>query len=116
MPFGIGVYEQTLIKSVVGMDTIQLATLNTIRTGFINNYFAEKYNEKYPVVLFNYQKKMIDLGLFEAYNYWLLMKGDEETFSKWYDQHQQEWKDFTGWFIENPLVIGEENKFHSSQF
>jgi hypothetical protein len=116
IPYGIGVYEPTLIMSLPGQKEINMNSLDTIRTNFIKHYFENDKNTTYPNVLFDYNKQMMDMGLLEAYNYWILRKGDEETFGKWYDAHKTEWKNFMDWFTENPLFINEDSRFYSGQY
>ncbi len=38
---------------------------------------------KYPNALFQYQDKILKAGHLEAYNHWILMKGDEDAFDQW---------------------------------
>lgn len=116
LPFGIGVYETTLALSMIGLNSININTLDTIRTNFINNYFKNKHDKIFPNVLFNYQKKIIDLGYSEAYNHWILMKGDEDRFEKWLANNEEKWTDFTNWFMKNPLKVDSANSFFREQY
>ena len=115
LPFGIGVYEPTLMLSILGQKTIDMETLNTIRSTFIDNYFKNGHDKTYPNVLFNYQKKVKDAGHIEAYNHWILMKGDEYGFQKWYSENEEKWDNFAKWFTDNGLKIDEKNKFFRKQ-
>lgn len=45
-------------------------TLLKIRRGFIGEWFSTQA-EKYPFRLFDYQKQLLEAGMFEAYNQWL---------------------------------------------
>lgn len=116
LPFGTGVYEPTLIFSILGIKQIDLKNLNTIRTSFVDNYYKFEHNKVYPISIFEYQKKIKDLGHFEAYNYWLLMKGDEEEFELWYNDNKVKWEAFVTWFLKNGFTINENNKFYRDQF
>lgn len=40
------------------------------------------HDKEYPNILFSFQKQVKDAGHIEAYNHWILMKGDEEAFQK----------------------------------
>lgn len=114
MPFGVGVYEPNLLFSIFSVDSININTLNTIRSTFVDNYYRNKHNELYPIVLFDYQKKVKDAGHMEAYNYWILSKGDQARFEEWYDQNLDKWDAFIAWFRVNAIEINSENKFLSS--
>jgi tetratricopeptide (TPR) repeat protein len=116
LPFPAIVYEPTLLLSIIDINKIDLASLNRIRTRFVDNYFDSKHNEKYPNILFDYHKKLIDSGHFEAYNYWILMKGDEKAFSEWKDANKEKWEAFVKWFTNNRLVVDEEHAFSRLQY
>ena len=87
-----------------------------IRDNFIKYYFDNKQNEQYPNSLFDYNKIIIDEGHFEAYSYWILMKGDEKEFDKWHKKNERKWSEFINWFSENGMRIDPKNAFHSSQY
>ncbi len=111
MPFGVGVYEPTLLLSVVSIRSIDINTLDSIRTKFVDLYFEKGYNERYPNVLFAYQKQVETAGYLSAYNHWVLMKGDDAAFEEWYTENREEWNDFVKWFTENSMQINRENAF-----
>ena len=116
LPFGVGVYEPTLMFSILGQKTINMETLNTIRSTFIDNYFKNGHDKTYPNALFSYQKKVKDAGHIEAYNHWILMKGDEDGFEKWHSENEEKWDNFVKWFTDNGLKIDEKNKFFREQY
>jgi tetratricopeptide (TPR) repeat protein len=108
LPFGVGAYEPTLLLSITGQQEINLATLNTIRQNFVKQYFSGDLYEKYPNSLFDYQKKVLDAGHLEAYNYWILMKGNDEAFLKFKETNEEKWENFVNWFGENGLILDEK--------
>ncbi|MCC5946676.1 MAG: tetratricopeptide repeat protein [Bernardetiaceae bacterium] len=116
IPFGLGIYETTLSLAVIGESQINLESLNRIRSRFIELYFEKEHHKKYPNILFDLHKKILDAGHFEAYNYWILMVGAPEEFEKWAEQNKDKWQNFGKWFVSNLLQIDEENKFHRSQY
>jgi tetratricopeptide (TPR) repeat protein len=116
LPFGVGIYEPTLLLSIIGTREITLHTLNNIRTSFVDNYFRMGHDKTFPNVLFSYQKKVKDVDHFEAYNYWILMKGDEDEFDEWYWENEEKWESFVEWFTENGLQINDTNKFFRGQY
>jgi len=116
IPFGMGVYEPTLMMSMLGEKKIDLNSLDRIRANFVENYFNNKQNKKYPNVLFDYQLKMRKEGHLEAYNRWILMKGDENEFSKWKESNTEKWDRFVEWFNPNGLKIDDKNKFIRTQY
>jgi len=116
LPFGIGAYEPTLMMAMLTEKSIDLNSLNTIRTNFVEKYFEGENDKKYPNVLFQFQKKVKEAGHFEAYNYWILMKGEEDGFTAWYDENTEKWDAFVTWFTANGLQLDENNKFFSGQY
>lgn len=116
LPFGVGVYEPTLLLSLITEKEISVASLVRIRTHFVKTYFEKGHHKTYPNALFNYQKKILDAGHFEAYNYWLLMFGEENTSSEWISKNKKKWESFIQWYKENPIQINEQNFLHSSQY
>lgn len=116
LPFGIGVYEPTLMFSLFSEKTINLTTLNRIRTAFVDLYFSKGHDKTYPNVLFAYQKEVKDAGHIDAYNHWILMKGDENAFVKWQSENSTKWDAFIDWFTENPMKLDKSNVFHRAQY
>jgi len=116
LPFGVGVYEPTLMMSIVGEIKIDINSLDIIRKNFVLNYFKNENNKNYPNVLFDYQNKILNAGHLEAYNHWILMKGDEDNFGKWYNDNKDKWEAFVKWFTDNGLEIDNSNKFYRGQY
>jgi len=110
MPFGVGVYEPTLLLSLIGIKEVNMHTLSEVRSRFIDNYRQKGYDKRYPNVLFDYQKKVKDAGHIDAYTHWILMQGDKYEFANWQMVNEEKWNKFIEWFSENPIVINEENK------
>ena len=115
LPFCM-VFEPTLLMSILSEKSIEINSLDRIRTRFITNYFKAENDQKYPNVLFDYQNKLLKEGHLEAYNHWILMKGDEENFVKWQNENSEKWDNFINWFNDNGLVIDSTHKFSSSQY
>ena len=116
LPYGVGVYEPTLMMSMFSEKTIDINSLSRIRSNFVDNYFKKEQDKKYPNVLFSYQKQMKEAGYLEAYNHWILMKGDEDSFDTWQSANKDKWDSFIKWFGENKLKIDNSNKFYSDQY
>ncbi len=115
IPFGM-IYEPTLLMSIISIDSVDLSSLDLIRQNFVRNYFKMGHNKTHPNILFDYQKKILDAGHMEAYNHWILMKGNEDLFSEWYDLNQEKWNLFADWFSQNGLILNKEQRFHSGQY
>lgn len=112
--FGI-TYDLLTSLSAVSEKHIDLASLSRIRENFLQAYF-QKHAENFPNLLFEYQQKVKQNGHLEAYNYWLLNRGNEEEFGIWMAANKTKWEDFVRWFKQNPLEITPENKFYREQY
>lgn len=115
LPFCM-IYEPTLLISVIDEKKINLKTLDLIRAGFIENYYKMGHNKTHPNVLFDYQNTLLKEGYMEAYNHWILMKGDEKEFGKWKSKNEDKWNDFIKWFTDNGLTLDDTHKFYKSQY
>ncbi|HMK24449.1 MAG TPA: tetratricopeptide repeat protein [Chitinophagaceae bacterium] len=116
LPFGMGCYEMVLMMSVLGDKQIDINSLDRIRDRFVDGYFKGDNSKNYPNILFDYQQKIKNAGHFEAYNHWLLMKGDEEGFAKWQKDNKIKWNDFIKWYSENKIQLDLTHKFYRGQY
>lgn len=116
LPYGVGVYEPTFLFSMFSTKSIDINTLHDIRSAFVDNYFKNGYGKTYPNALFTYQSRIKDAGHLEAYNHWILMKGDVAAFDKWQSENIDKWDIFLTWFSNNPLKMTETNKFFRGQY
>ena len=116
LPFGSFVYEQGIILSMVLGKSVDLKSLSSLRSTFVDFYFDNNHQEIYPNVLFDFQKKIKEFGHMEAYNYWVLMMGDEEGFAAWHEENGEKWDNFIEWFSENPIEVNDSNKFFRNQY
>jgi len=73
---------------------ITAESLNNLRSKFILEWF-EKYADKYPFRLFDYQRQLLREGMFEAYNQWAFGASMSLTsFQAWTTQHTEEYNRF----------------------
>lgn len=114
MPFG-SAYEQCLMLSIIGMDTMTYEHMCTMRSNFINTWYQMGNDKKYPNVLFEYQHTIKEKGHLDAYNHWVLSQSDPQAFAQWTEAHEKEWNSFLEWFKDNALVVNEQNKFLKSE-
>jgi len=115
LPFGM-IYEPTLLLSAAGEKSIDIDALDRIRTNFVNQYFGLHYDNTHPNILFDYQNRVLKAGHLEAYNHWILMKGDEDGFNRWKSGNDDKWQAFIKWFTDNGLTVDAKNKFYRNQY
>jgi tetratricopeptide (TPR) repeat protein len=69
-------------------------SLNILRSKFILEWF-EKYGDKYPFRLFEYQRQLLKEGLFDAYDEWAFGASMSLTaFQNWTAQHPDDYNRF----------------------
>jgi len=117
-PFGLSFYMSMAAAFPFNeqVDKVNLHSINKMRINFISMWKMMKNEEDFPNVLFDWHQKLIDLGYFESYNYWLMMRGNQEEFDKWYEKNTILFDDFMVWFKSNPLKIDNDNKFYRLQY
>ena len=116
LPYGMSVYEPGIMVSLINIKSINLTTLNTVRQNFVDNYFSGTTARDYPNSLFTYQKKVKDAGHMEAYNYWILRKGETVSFDSWQYSHKELWTNFMSWLEQNRYSPTAEDKFVRTQY
>lgn len=80
-------------SSLVGRG-ITTETLTMIRARFILDWF-ENYSAKYPFRLFDYQRQLLQEGMFEAYNQWLFGTIENlAAYDNWTKTHTAEYTAF----------------------
>lgn len=74
---------------------ITTETLTMVRARFILEWYA-KYSNKFPFRLFDYQRQLLQEGMFEAYNQWLFGTVENlAAYDNWTKTHSQEYNNFT---------------------
>lgn len=106
-PFG-----ENFILGTVGHTEINLHSLAKIRSSFINLFFQKDY-KKYPNVLFEYQKTLVDNDFFDVYNHYIFQIGAPEEFQDWLIDNQEKFDEFVDWYTQNENIISvtKENRF-----
>lgn len=106
-------FGKYFILTVLGHKEVNLTSLSKMRAKFLDLFFEEGASEHTNNVLFQYQKKMLDEGLFDAYNHYLFQMGDQEAFQEWKRQNEEQYKHFVDWYTEteNGINITKDNKY-----
>lgn len=114
MPYSM-IYEPTIGIAVSTETVIDLNSLDRIRQNFLK-FYMQKFDKEYPNVLFTYQQKMASADQMEAYDHWLLLKGDEDAFTAWQSANKTKWDDFIKWYTANPMQLDETHRFSRSMY
>lgn len=111
LPFG-----QTFIVAMMGAKTVDVNSLNTIRTNFLSFWYQFKHDKEYPNVLFEYQEKVRAAGHLEAYNRYILAGADENSFKEWAAANKEKLTNFINWYKENQITLDAQHKFYRGQY
>lgn len=105
-------FGTNFILATVGQSEINLNSLAAIRTAFIKNYFQLDF-KKYPNVLLDYQKTLLDAGFLDTYSHYLFQMGDEVAFADWKSKNETAFNDFVQWYTksENGIAIDQNNSY-----
>jgi lipopolysaccharide biosynthesis regulator YciM len=82
-------------QSSLANNGLSTEILTMIRTRFILEWF-DKYAGRFPYKLFDYQRQLIQEGMFAAYNQWLFGAIENlPAYDNWIKTHDEEYKSFT---------------------
>lgn len=93
-PFAIA-YLSVMINQAQSVNLgVTPESLNILRSKFILEWF-EKYGDKYPFRLFEYQRQLLKEGMFDAYNEWAFGASmGLASFQSWTTQHADDYNRF----------------------
>ncbi|MEN2415417.1 tetratricopeptide repeat protein [Flavobacterium mesophilum] len=105
-------FGSNFILATVGQNEINLNSLARIRTEFIKLYFKKDF-KKYPNVLLEYQKKLLDLDFLDIYSRYLFQLGAETEFNDWKSENEDAYNTFAEWYKkpENKIKINQDNVY-----
>jgi tetratricopeptide (TPR) repeat protein len=104
-------YLQNILKQATVADAgINAETLTMIRTRFILDWFSE--NKRPAFRLFDYQRQLLQEGLFNAYNQWIFGSSQNlSSFQNWVNTHPDEYTLFTN-FQKNRIFKIPEGEYY----
>ncbi len=110
--FGMVFYTVALSLAIAseGDTKININGLSRVRKTILDLY-SQKFSVEYPNPILEFQSKLLNEGLLDAYNHWILLKGNEDEFEIWYANNESTWEKFKTTFGSNPLKLNENNKF-----
>ncbi len=57
--------------------------------------------------LLEFQRKVIEAGHWNAYNYYLFMMSHPDEFDQWYDTNSEKLDAFIEWYNQAPFTLGD---------
>lgn len=106
IPFEI-LYEFLFSSRLEDLSTVRekghldMLSLVEDRQAFLTKCFAGGANQKYLIPIFKYQQMVLEAGHWEAYNMWLLRKGNDDEFSDWFDANEDKFNAFVDWYSDH---------------
>ena len=87
---------------------LTLEALHEYRLMFLKSWEMGRGAEFYNVELFAYQRKLVDAGLFRAYNYLMLVNEETaEEMTRWMEENPNELRRLVEWTRDNPYAAGD---------
>lgn len=108
--------EKDAAKALDGDKEITIKSLSDLRAIFIENWYQNNWQKKYPNIIFDWHKKLSDNGHLEAYNHWILSNGDLDEFKLYNENNKENFKEFLDWYDNNLLEISDKRKFYQEQY
>jgi len=105
-----------ILSSIGNEKIIDMNSLDRIKTTFLKDYFIKEGFISFPNMLFDYEYELLIYGHLEAYNHWILKKGNQNEFGVWYENNKAKWNSFLEWYSKNPIQFDEKHKFYSGQY
>lgn len=107
-----GVYEACALGALTKMAVVDkeftgsIAQLAELRKGIVESYFSTAKNYYgNAMYLLPFQKKVIDAGHWEAYNYFIFGQAFSEEFNEWYSNNSDKFNDFVDWYNNDPFKL-----------
>lgn len=94
-PFTIAFLKTMNKQSSVATSGINAETLSMIRSRFILDWY-NNYATKFPFKLFEWQRQLLQNGVFDAYNQWIFAAAQNlPAYQNWTNTHSQEYNELT---------------------
>ncbi len=109
-------YEELIKDALKGKTGWGMEAYCTMRKTILTTFYEKGYDKQYGNLLFEYQKKILNAGHFDAYSHWVLIDGDKQSFNEWYDRHKAKIDAYAKWLGDNRLEVTKENAFNKYEF
>lgn len=113
MPFQMA-FEEIMTQAAKNIlpkkqEDFNIITLAKIRKKFIEIWFSEGYNNRFPNSLFDFQKKVIDEGYFESYNIMIFSDFKSDEYKNWAQANSKKLPEYYSWIRDNRYKVGMDN-------
>ncbi len=120
LPFEVA-FDLVINKAVKGIlpeqkEELTIDQLYKIRKNFIEIWYKEKWNNRFSNKLFDLQKKLIQKGHFEAYNYWVFNAAKKFEANDWLKIHKEKLESMGNFMAKNPFKLNKANYISRPKF
>lgn len=103
-PFRIA-FQQISNNIYQPQENVDIIEITKFRKEFVEEWFSMDFNALFPNPLFEYQKILIDEGLFETYSYLILSSGNTELSKKLLTENREDLMRFFEFQEANPIDL-----------
>jgi len=109
-------FKSVMAKQVSVIATgIEPESLIMLRTRFLLDWY-NFYGVRYPYALFDFQRKLLKEGMFEAYNQWLFGPvSNQAEYKAWTNLHKAEYDSFSAFQRNHPLKLRDEEFYNTGR-
>lgn len=109
-------YKSVMAQQISVVTTgIEPESLIMLRTRFILSWY-NAFSEKYPYALFDFQRKLLKEGMFEAYNQWIFGPvANQADYKAWTNLHKAEYNAFSAYQRKNPLKLRADEFYNTGK-
>lgn len=90
--------DPSIVKEKGHLDMLSLVEN---RKAMLTRMFENGQNQQFLYPIFKYQQKVLEAGHWEAYNMWLLRKGNDEEYDAWLANNEEKFSAFADWYNDN---------------
>ena len=109
-------YKSIMAKQVSVIATgIEPESLIMLRTRFLLDWY-NFYGMKYPYALFDFQRRLLKDGMFEAYNHWMFGPvANPAEYKAWTTLHKTSYDAFSAWQRNHPLKLRQDEFYNTGK-
>ncbi len=118
LPFTMRYTRAMLLGCTIGIEMgprkkieMSIPVLHRIRERFLQTWFSDTAAAVPANVLFDFQRRVMDAGHLEAYDWQIFAFGDLEGFKIWRSENPKKLEALGAWWEENGIAIDDEHYF-----
>lgn len=94
-------------------EKMKLSEIYNLYKSANDKWFEMKHNKRYPNLVLERQKALIEQKLLEPYVYWLFRMKNMQEYKDWITKNNALMEQFITWMKNNPIVVNKDNIYQS---